>query len=85
MNAYINDSERFGAFQPIGARAVCNGGGYMIQVAKCGQAARYQLICEDRVKTRGRWQDIRCTPTGRPYIIDYVRRCRLYFENFMNI
>lgn len=84
MNAYINDSERYGAFQPNVACAVCSGG-YLIQLADGGQAARYQLICEDRVLTRGRWQDIRCTPTGRPYIIDYVRRCRLYFENFMNI
>lgn len=85
MNAYINDSERYGAFEANGACGMCNGGGYMIQVAKGGQAARYQLVSEDRVLTRGRWQEIRCTPTGRPYIIDYVRRCRLYFENLMNI
>ena len=38
MNAYINDSERFGAFEPIGACAVCNGGGYLIQVANGGLA-----------------------------------------------
>lgn len=85
MNAFINDSERFGAFEASGACGVCNAGGYMIQVANGGQAARYQLVCEDRVLTQGRWQDIRCTPTGRPYIIDYVRRCRLYFADFMNI
>lgn len=85
MDAFVNDSERCGAFQPHGMYINSNAGGYMIQVANGGHAARYQLVCEDRVLTRGRWQDIRCTPTGRPYIIDYVRRCRLYFAEFMNI
>ena len=64
-------------FKPTGYKTICKWGGYQIEIADSGDAARIMDIsCR-----LGRWANIRYTARGRAYVM--FHRTREYLDEYM--
>lgn len=79
-------------FKPQGVYNLSIAQSILIEISDCGSGARYcestyNFMKEKYINRYGRWQEIKYTKNGEPYIRwrTYGRNSRLYLKDFMRL
>lgn len=71
-----------------GVMPVTNWYVYELQISEDGSMARWRFSSSDTVKAQGRWQEIRYTKAGKPFIYRNTPdhgKITLYLDDFMRV